>query len=127
MLDSVRISLKVLNAAQLAAVAAAAFGLAWFGGMLSGAPRPAGIERHALGQTLVQAARSYADALDEELSASINDARNAALLLRLDDPAVPDSWRAGRLEDWLALNPRYRDAALLAPDGALRAAGGPAE
>ncbi|AWN55929.1 response regulator [Methylobacterium sp. 17Sr1-1] len=123
MLDSVRISLKVLNAAQLATVAAAAFGLAWFGGALSGAaPTP---ERPALARNLVQAARAYADALDEELSASINDARNAALLLRLDDAALADSWRAGRLQDWLALNPRYRDAALLGPDGSLRAAGGP--
>ncbi|PIK68988.1 response regulator, partial [Methylobacterium frigidaeris] len=125
MLDSVRISLKVLNAAQLATVAAAAFGLAWFGGALSGAPRDAATARPALAQSLVQAARAYADALDEELSASINDARNAALLLRLDDSTLSDSWRAGRLQDWLALNPRYRDAALLAPDGTLRAAGGP--
>ncbi|MGX7707104.1 response regulator [Methylobacterium sp. Gmos1] len=123
MLDSVRISLKVLNAAQLATVAAAAFGLAWFGGALSGAPSTP--ERPALAHTLVQAARAYADALDEELSASINDARNAALLLRLDDATLPDSWRTGRLQDWLALNPRYRDAALLSPDGTLRAAGGP--
>jgi two-component system cell cycle sensor histidine kinase/response regulator CckA len=123
MLDSVRISLKLLNAAQLATVAAAAFGLAWFGGALSGAaPMP---ERPALTQNLVQAARAYADALDEELSASINDARNAALLLRLDDAAVADAWRAGRLQDWLALNPRYRDAALLGADGTVRAAGGP--
>ncbi|AWN49597.1 response regulator [Methylobacterium terrae] len=120
MLDSVRISLKVLNAAQLAGVAAAAFGLAWYGGALSTAPREAGSERPAL----VQAARAYADALDEELGASIGDARNAALLLRLDDSAVPDAWRAARLQDWLALNPRYRDAVLLAPDGTLRASGG---
>ncbi|AWB25133.1 response regulator [Methylobacterium currus] len=125
MLDSVRISLKVLNAAQLATVAAAAFGLAWFGGALSGPPRDAATAHPALARNLVQAARSYADALDEELSASINDARNAALLLRLDDATLSDAWRAGRLRDWLALNPRYRDAALLAPDGALRAAGGP--
>ncbi|QRE74519.1 response regulator [Methylobacterium aquaticum] len=125
MLDSVRISLKVLNAAQLASVAAAAFGLAWFGGALSGASHPAATERPALAQTLGQAARAYADALDEELSASINDARNAALLLRLDDPGLSDAWRSGRLQDWLALNARYRAATLIAPDGTLRAAGGP--
>ncbi|KMO42659.1 response regulator receiver protein [Methylobacterium variabile] len=119
MLDTIRISLKVLNAVQLAAVAAAAFALAWFGGALSGARPVAGIERPVLGQ----AARAFADAVDEELGGSIADARNAALLLRLDDPAVPDAWRAARLRDWLALNPRYRDAVLLAPDGALRAAG----
>ncbi|TNC12085.1 response regulator [Methylobacterium terricola] len=120
MLDSVRISLKVLNAAQLAGVAAAAFGLAWFGGALSSAPRQAGTERPAL----VQAARAYADALDEELGAAIGDARNAALLLRLDDSGVSDAWRAARLQDWLSLNPRYRDAVLLAPDGTPRASGG---
>ncbi|KMO19946.1 response regulator [Methylobacterium platani] len=120
MLDSVRISLKVLNAAQLAGVAAAAFGLAWFGGALPTAPRGPGSERPAL----VQAARAYADALDEELAASIAEARNAALLLRLDDAAISDAWRAARLQDWLALNPRYRDAVLLAPDGTLRASGG---
>ncbi len=125
MLDSVRISLKVLNAAQLASVAAAAFGLAWFGGALSGTSRHAATERPAIAQNLVQAARAYADALDEELSASINDARNAALLLRLDESTLSDAWRSGRLQDWLALNPRYRAAALVAPDGTLRAAGGP--
>ncbi|MFH6786180.1 response regulator [Methylobacterium sp. MA0201] len=119
MLDSVRISLKVLNAAQLAGVAAAAFGLAWFGGALSRAPQGGGTERPAL----VQAARAYADALDEELGASIAEARNAALLLRLDDPGVTDAWRASRLQDWLSFNPRYRDAVLLAPDGTPRASG----
>ncbi len=103
MLDSVRISLKVLNAAQLAGVAAAAFGLAWFGGALPTAPRGPGSERPAL----VQAARAYADALDEELAASIAErpatppCSCASTTPRSPLPGAPHGCRTGSL-----LNPR---------------------
>ncbi|EHP85783.1 response regulator receiver protein, partial [Methylorubrum extorquens DSM 13060] len=49
MLDSVRISLKVLNAAQLALIAAAALGLAWIGtAMLGAGPAADGAQRAAM-------------------------------------------------------------------------------
>ncbi|MEG9505205.1 MAG: hypothetical protein MIN69_25690, partial [Methylorubrum extorquens] len=62
MLDSVRISLKVLNAAQLALIAAAALGLAWIGtAMLGAGPAADGAQRAAM-----TGARAFADAVDAE-------------------------------------------------------------
>lgn len=118
MLDSVRIPLKVLNAAQLAGIAAAAFALACLSGLVG--PAPDAGQRAAL-----EASRGFAEAVDEALGAAVADARNAALLLRPDDPDLGDAARADLLRDWLALNPRYRDAALIGPDGTVRAAGEP--
>ncbi|GJD81119.1 hypothetical protein GCM10007886_49340 [Methylobacterium gregans] len=121
MLDSVRIPLKVLNAAQLAGIAAAAFALACLGAGLV-APRS---DPDAGGRGVLEASRSFAEAVDEALIGAVADARNVALLLRLDDPDLADAARVGLVRDWLALNPRYRDAVLIGPDGTVRAAGEP--
>lgn len=121
MLDSVRISLKVLNAAQLALIAAAALLLAWIGTAVIGAgPAADGAQRIA--QT---GARAFAEAVDAELHGGVADARTLALLLRPGDPALGEADRAALLRDWLALNPRYGDAALIGPDGSVRAAADP--
>ncbi|MEE7477189.1 response regulator, partial [Methylobacterium hispanicum] len=121
MLDSVRIPLKVLNAAQLAGIAAAAFALACLGGGLL-APR---IDPDPGLRGIPEASRSFAEAVDEALTGAVADARNVALLLRPDDPDLADAARADLVRDWLALNPRYRDAVLIGPDGTVRAAGEP--
>ena len=121
MLDSVRISLKVLNAVQLALIAAAALGLAWIGAAIVGAgPAVDGAQRAAL-----TGARAFAEAVDAELHGSVADARTLALLLRPGDPALSEADRAALLRDWLALNPRYGDAALIGADGSVRAAADP--
>ncbi|GJE70508.1 hypothetical protein CHKEEEPN_2046 [Methylorubrum podarium] len=121
MLDSVRISLKVLNAVQLALIAAAALLLAWIGTAVIGAgPATDGAQRIA--QT---GARAFAEAVDAELHGGVADARTLALLLRPGDPALSEAERAALLRDWLALNPRYGDAALIGPDGSVRAAADP--
>lgn len=121
MLDSVRISLKVLNAAQLALIAAAALLLAWIGTAILGAgPATDGAQRAAL-----TGARAFAEAVDAELHGSVADARTLALLLRPGDPALGEAERAALLRDWLALNPRYGDAALIGSDGSVRAAADP--
>ncbi len=118
MLDSVRISLKVLNAAQLALIAAGALALAWIGtAMLGGSPTADGAQRAALA-----GARAFAEAVDAELNGSVADARTVALLLRPEDAALGEAERSALLRDWLALNPRYSDAALIGPDGLVRAA-----
>ena len=118
MLDSVRISLKVLNAAQLALVAAGALALAWIGtAMLGTGPAADGAQRAALA-----GARAFAEAVDAELNGSVADARTVALLLRPEDAALGEAERSALLRDWLALNPRYSDAALIGPDGLVRAA-----
>ncbi|MGA4554465.1 response regulator [Methylorubrum aminovorans] len=121
MLDSVRISLKVLNAAQLALIAAGALLLAWIGTALLGAgPAADGAQRAAQ-----SGARAFAEAVDTELHGSVADARTLALLLRPGDPALTEADRAALLRDWLALNPRYGDAALIGADGSVRAAADP--
>lgn len=121
MLDSVRISLKVLNAAQLALIAAAALGLAWIGtAMLGAGPAADGAQRAAM-----TGARAFADAVDAELHGSVADARTVALLLRPGDPTLGEAERSVLLRDWLALNPRYGDAALIGADGSVRAAADP--
>lgn len=118
MLDSVRISLKVLNAAQLALIAAGALALAWIGtAMLGAGPTADGAQRAALA-----GARAFAEAVDAELNGSVADARTVALLLRPEDAALGEAERSALLRDWLALNPRYSDAALIGPDGLVRAA-----
>ncbi len=121
MLDSVRISLKVLNAAQLALIAAGALALAWIGTALLGAgPTADGAQR-----AVQTGARAFAEAVDAELHGSVADARTLALLLRPGDPALTEADRAALLRDWLALNPRYGDAALIGADGSVRAAADP--
>ena len=121
MLDSVRISLKVLNAAQLALIAATALGLAWIGTAVLGAgPATDGAQRAAM-----TGARAFADAVDAELHGSVADARTVALLLRPGDPTLNEAERSALLRDWLVLNPRYGDAALIAADGSVRAAADP--
>ncbi|BAU89999.1 response regulator receiver protein [Methylorubrum populi] len=118
MLDSVRISLKVLNAAQLALIAAAALLLAWIGAAIVGAgPAADGAQRTAL-----TGARAFAEAVNAELHGSVAQARTLALLLRPGDPALGEADRATLLRDWLTLNPRYGDAALIGADGSVRAA-----
>ncbi|MEH3117668.1 MAG: response regulator [Methylorubrum populi] len=118
MLDSVRISLKVLNAAQLALIAAAALLLAWIGAAVLGAgPAADGARRSVLA-----GARAVAEGIDAELHASVADARGAALLLRPNDPALADAERSSLLQQWITLGPRYHDAALIGPDGSVRAA-----
>ncbi len=112
-----RVPLKILNAAQLAAVTAAALLVAWAGLAFGTAPS-LDAERAA-----VQAgARALADSLEAQLRGGVADARNLALLLQLDDPARADGDRSALLQDWLALNPRYREAALIGIDGSVRAA-----
>ncbi|MGX5777585.1 response regulator [Methylorubrum zatmanii] len=118
MLDSLRISLKVLNAAQLAAVALAALLLAWAGTAVLGAGAAADAEHRAA----LAGARAFAEAVDAALHGSIGEARTAALLLRPRDPSLTDAERSSLLQDWLALHPRYHDAALIGPDGIVRAA-----
>ncbi|CAO4173147.1 response regulator [Methylorubrum populi] len=118
MLDALRISLKVLNAAQLAAVALVALLLAWAGTAILGAEPSTNAEQ----QTALAGARAFAEAVDAELRGSVGDARTAALLLRPQDPTLTDAGRSDLLQDWLALNPRYHDAALIGPDGTVRAA-----
>jgi two-component system cell cycle sensor histidine kinase/response regulator CckA len=118
MLDSVRIPLKVLNAAQLAAIAAIAFALAWVGLGVSAA-RQAGVDAE---RTVLAASRAFAEALDHGLRGVESDARNAGLLIRPGDPALPDAERSMLLQDWLALNTIYREALQVAPDGTVRAA-----
>lgn len=118
MLDSVRISLKVLNAAQLALVAAAALLLAWIGAAVLGAGASVeGPERSAQA-----GARALAEGIDAGLHASVADARSAALLLRPGDATLTDPERASLLQQWVALGSRYHDAALIGPDGSVRAA-----
>ena len=118
--DSLRISLKVLNATQLAAIAAGALLLAWLGTVALGTGTGPAAEGGR--GTALAAARAFAEAVDAELHGSVGHARNAALLLRPDDPALSEDERTALLGDWLALNPRYHDAALIAPDGSVRAA-----
>ncbi|AWN34411.1 response regulator [Methylobacterium radiodurans] len=122
MLDSVRIPLKVLNAAQLAGIAAAAFALAC---LAAGLAVPDRIDPDAGGRRVLEASRSFAEAVDEALTGAVTDARNVALLLRPDDPDLTEAARADLVRDWLALNPRYRDAVLIGLDGTVRTAGEP--
>src|ERR1700712_1395102 len=120
MLDSVRIPLKVLNAAQLAAIAAMAFALAWFGLSVSAAR----LDAVAAERAVLAASRAFAEALDHGLHGVETDARNAALLIRPGDPGLSDSDRSAMLQDWLALKQIYREALQVAPDGRVRAARG---
>lgn len=118
--DSMRISLKVLNATQLAAIAAGTLLLAWLGTVALGIGTGPAAEGGR--GTALTAARTFAEAVEAELRGSVGHARNAALLLRPEDPALSEAERTALLGDWLALNPRYHDAALIAPDGRVRAA-----
>ncbi|KAB1074005.1 response regulator [Methylobacterium planeticum] len=121
MLDSVRIPLRVLNAAQLAGIAAVAFALAWLGlGVADSHPGSGAAE-----QAVLAAARAYAQAIDQGLHAVETDARNATLFLRPGDAALPDGERSALLQAWLSQNPVYREAILVTPEGGVRAAGDP--
>ncbi|ACL58649.1 response regulator [Methylobacterium nodulans] len=121
MLDSVRIPLKVLNAAQLAGVAAVVVALAWLAFTLASAPdRDAAIRRAEL-----VLSRAYADAIDHDLNQIEADARMLALLLRSagSGPAASDG--LGIMRDFLRLKPAYREAALVAADGTVTIASNP--
>ncbi|GJE02565.1 response regulator [Methylobacterium isbiliense] len=119
--DSWRIPLRLANAAQLGGVAAAAFGLAWFGLAVSAGPDPeAGARRAAHGL-----ARAYAAAIDQDLNRIEADARTLALLLGPARPGRAEIDAAALLRDWIRLKPGYRDAVLFSADGAVTAASDP--
>lgn len=117
MLESARISLRALNAVQLAAIAAAALLLAWMAATVTaGSPDAEGQRR-----VLLAAARAFAESADADLRVSVADARNAALLLRADESGLSDPERSALLEDWLRHSPRYHDVSLISPAGTVRA------
>ena len=119
--DSWRIPLRLANAAQLGGVAAAAFGLAWFGLAVSAGPDPEAPARRAAHGL----SRAYAAAIDQDLNRIEADARTLALLLGPTRPGRAESDAAALLRDWISLKPAYRDAVLFSADGAVTAASDP--
>ncbi|WP_336489735.1 response regulator [Methylobacterium nigriterrae] len=121
MLDSWRIPLRVLNAAQLAGVAALVFALACSAFALSAARDG---DEAARGAALT-AARTFAEAIDRGLHEIDADARTAALLIRPTEAVSSDADRSALLEEWLAIRANYREAIVFGTDGLVRIASDP--
>lgn len=113
-----QISLGLLNALQVAIAAAAGFAAAVLIVVPAARPGPAASPQEMVGS----ASRAYVAALAARLRQTVVDARNAALMLRDDEGLLSADQRAARLRGWLDLNPVYRDAVLVAPDGTVLAA-----
>ena len=113
-----QISLGLLNALQVAIAAAAGFAAA----VLIVAPAAQPGTASSQQETVGSASRAYVAAIAARLRQTVGDARNAALTLRDDEGLLSPDQRAARLRAWLDLNPVYRDAALIAPDGTVLAA-----
>ncbi|QEE41262.1 MULTISPECIES: response regulator [unclassified Methylobacterium] len=113
-----QISLRLLNALQVAIAAAAGFAAALLVVVPATQPGVPLSVRDSVGA----ASRAYVAAITERLRQTIGDARNAALALRDDEGLLSADQRAARLREWLGLNPIYRDGLLVASDGTVLAA-----
>lgn len=113
-----KISLGLLNALQVAIAAAAGFAAALLIVVPAAQPGTASSPQ----EMVDSASRAYVAAIAARLRQTVGEARNAALTLRDDDGLLSADQRAARLRAWLALNPAYRDAVLVAPDGTVLAA-----
>ncbi|WCS25522.1 response regulator [Methylobacterium sp. NMS14P] len=113
-----QISLGLLNALQVAIAAAAGFAAAVLIVVPAAQPGVASSPQEQVGT----ASRAYVAAIAARLRQTVGEARNAALTLRDDDGLLSADQRAARLRAWLDLNPVYRDAVLVAPDGTVLAA-----
>ncbi|MFE1600450.1 response regulator [Methylobacterium sp. ID0610] len=120
MLDSVRIPLKVWNAAQLAGVAAAVTAGAWLTFALSATPDVAA-ETRRVERALSQA---YAEAVAQDLGQIEADARTLGLLVQAAGAGAATEGPA-LMRAFLRLKPAYREATLAAPDGTVTIASDP--
>lgn len=113
-----QISLGLLNALQVALAAAVGFAAAVL--IIVPAAQPGAPP--STQDTVALASRAYVAAIAARLRQTVGEARNAALTLRDDEGLFSADQRAARLREWLRLNPVYRDALLVAPDGTVLAA-----
>ncbi|MEE7449129.1 response regulator [Methylobacterium radiotolerans] len=113
-----QISLGLLNALQVAIAAAAGFAAAVLIVVPAAQPGTAPSPQETAGA----ASRAYVAAVAARLRQTVGEARNAALTLRDDAGLLSADQRAARLRAWLDLNPVYRDAVLVGPDGIVLAA-----
>ena len=114
-----QISLGLLNALQVAIAAAAGFAAA----VLIVVPAAQPGASQSTQETVGLASRAYVAAITARLRQTVDEARNAALALRDEEGLLSADQRVARLRAWLALNPVYRDALLVAPDGTVLMAG----
>jgi len=116
MFESVRISLRAWNGAQLGLVAGLACAGVWWALPTTGADAPREGARIA--------ARSLALAIDGGLRDIDRDARSAGLLVKDTEAVLPEAGRAALLQRWLGLHPAYAHATLVDADGRIRVAAG---
>ncbi|MGU3464395.1 response regulator [Methylobacterium sp. C33D] len=113
-----QISLGLLNALQVAIAAAAGFAAAVLIVVPAAQPGTVPSAQEMVGS----ASRAYVAGIEARLRQTVGEARNAALTFRDGDGPLSADQRAARLRAWLDLNPVYRDAVLVAPDGTVLAA-----